>query len=140
MKRTIKKVVATVLTTGTLLSMSAFNVLAAGNYTDTYFTNFKITASTKYTVARQKLDATSATVKMSKASYPVVVRVYGSKTSSGVKYDRTYGTPKVVGVSNYYTYLPNLVKESGDSWARLGFVRGGVENTTISGAWSPDSI
>lgn len=37
MKRTIKKVVATVLATGMLLSMSTFSVLAAGNYTDTYF-------------------------------------------------------------------------------------------------------
>lgn len=140
MKRTIKKLVATVLATGTLLSMSALSVLAAGNYTDTYFSNFTISASTKYTTARQKLDSTSATVKLSKAGSAVVVRVYGSKTSTGTKYDRTYGTPKVVGVSSYYTYLPNLVKENGDSWARLGFTRSGIANTTISGAWSPDSI
>ena len=46
MKRTIKKVVATVLATGMLLSMSTFSVLAAGNYTDTYFSNFTITAVT----------------------------------------------------------------------------------------------
>lgn len=140
MKKTIKKVVATVLTTGTLLSMSAFSVLAAGNYKDTYFSNFTITASTKYTTTRPKLDATSATVKLSKAASPVVVRVYGLKTSTGAKYDRTYGTPKVVGVTSYYNYLPNLVNERNDSWACLGFTRSGIANTVISGAWSPDSI
>lgn len=140
MKRTIKKVVATVLATGMLLSMSTFSVLAAGNYTDTYFSNFTITAVTKYTTARQKLDATSATVKLSKAGYPVVVRVYGAKSSTGTKYNCTYGTPKVVSASSSYTYLPNVVNENGYSWARFGFTRSGVQSTTISGAWSPDSI
>lgn len=132
--------IATALTTGALLSMSSLSVFAAGNYKDTYFTNFIITSSTNYTTARQKLDKTSATVKLSKAATPVVVRVYGLKSSKGAKVNRTYGTPKVVGVSNSYTYLPNLVGEKGDSWAALGFTRSGVQNVIISGAWSPDSI
>lgn len=132
--------VATALTTGALLSMSGLSVFAAGNYKDTYFINFRITSSTNYTVPREKLDKTSATVRLSKAVTPVVVRVYGSKSSTGAKVDRTYGTPKVVGVSSNYTYLPNLVGESGDSFASLGFTRSGVQNVIISGAWSPDSI
>ncbi|EOS40452.1 hypothetical protein C808_01423 [Lachnospiraceae bacterium M18-1] len=140
MKRTIKKIVAMTLAAGMLLSMSGFSALAAGNYEDSYFYNFTITGTTKYTTSRPKLDDTSASVKLSKAATPVVVRVYGSKTQSGIKYDRTYGTPKVVGVSPYYTYLLNSVKENGDSWACLGFTRSSVSNVTISGAWSPDSI
>jgi hypothetical protein len=140
MKRTVKKIVAMALATGMLLSMSGFSALAAGNYGDTHFYNFTITSTTKYTSPRPKLDDTSATVKLSQAATPVVVRVYGSRKESGLKNDRTYGTPKVVGVSNYYTYLENVVNESGDSWACLGFTRSGVSNVLISGAWSPDSI
>ena len=140
MKKAIKKVVTTVLTTGMLLSMSTFSVLAAGNYTDTYFYNFLIRENIKYTPTRQKLDATSATVKLSKSPYGVVVRVYGSTYSEGAKNDCTYGTPKIVSVSSTYTYLPNLVYERGYSWASLGFTRADVLNSTISGAWSPDSI
>lgn len=140
MKRTIKKIVAMVFATGMLLSMSGFSALAAGNYGDTDFYNFRITGTTKYTSPRPKLDDTSATVKLTQAAIPVVVRVYGSRTETGYKNDRTYGTPKVVGVSAYYTYLENSVNENGDSWACLGFSRSGVSNVTISGKWSPDSI
>lgn len=55
--------------------------LAAGNYEDSYFYNFTITGTTKYTTSRPKLDDTSASVKLSQAATPVVVRVYGSKNS-----------------------------------------------------------
>lgn len=140
MKKNIKKIFAMALATGMLLSMSGFSALAAGNYEDSNFYNFRITGTTKYTTPRPKLDDTSATVKLTEAATPVVVRVYGSKTQSGYKNDRTYGTPKVVGVSPYYTYLENTVNERGDSWACLGFTRSGVSNVTISGKWSPDSI
>ena len=116
------------------------NASAAGNYQDSKITDLKVTSSQKYIDGRPKLDATSATIKLSKAKTPVVVRVYGMKSAKGIKKDFTAGTPKVVKVSKKYTYLPNYVKENGRGWACLGFVRAGDKNVTITGVWSPDSI
>ncbi len=140
MKKIVKKVVAMMMAGGMLLSMSGSDVFAKGNYTDALFTCFAVPSTTKYISPREKLDATSATVKLTQAVTPVTVRVYGSSLDTGTAYNCTYGTPKVVGVSDKYTYLPNLVKERNYRYARLGFSHSGSSNVILIGWWSPDSI
>ncbi|MCD8219950.1 MAG: hypothetical protein LUC50_06415 [Ruminococcus sp.] len=122
------------------MTTSAVNiVVSANNCSDTPFTDYSISSTSKYTSARSKTDATSATVKVTSVSSSgakMTVRFYNAS-----KVDRTYGTAKVVGVSSTYTYFPNLVYEKGDSSARLGFTRySGASTFTASGVWSPDSV
>lgn len=140
-KSLTKKISAVVLSAGMLLSMGGIGV-QAGNSGDTIFEYFKVTSDTKFTIPREKLDYTSSTVKLTSATLPVVVRVYGTRSwsESGLKYDCTYGTPQIIRVSSAYTYLPNMVKENKFTYASLGFTRTGVENAVITGVWSPDSV
>ena len=138
-----KKVVALALCAATLFTMGGVNAYAAGNYKDTGFVNFTISGTTNYTSSRQKLDKTSASIKVTSASSSMVVRVYGSKTENGTKKDLTYGTPKIVKQSKTYTYLPNKLREKNYEkyvWCRLGFTKSELINFKASGLWSPDSI
>ncbi len=134
-KQLITAVMAAVTITTTALSMT---VSAAGNYTDTGY-SFKVSTSVKYTPFREKLDNTSASIKVTSGDY-VIARVYGKTGPLGGKADCTYGTPKTVGVSSSYTYLPNTVYESGYSYACLGLTSASGTSFTSAGVWSPDSV
>lgn len=151
-----KKILAGFMCIASLaIGMTGVNASASGNYTDSYLkeglfglqASFTVNAtSTNKTKTREKLDYTSASIRIDSVSVSgekAIVRVYGSKSTGGAQTDRTYGTPKVVGKAsnvNTYTFCPNLVKESGESWACLGLSRSGTKNFTCKGVWSPDSI
>lgn len=133
-KQLITGVMAAVTIATTVLSMT----VSAGNSTDTGYT-YKVSNSTKYTDFREKLDDTSASIKVTSGDY-IIVRVYGKTGVFGGKADCTYGIPKTVGVSSTYTYLPNTVYESGYSFACLGFTSASGTSFTSTGVWSPDSV
>lgn len=111
------------------------------------------------TKAREKEDDTSASINIvstDPTGCKTTVRVYGNYSdSSDGGTDQTVGTPKVVGASNYYTYLPNYVWENmkKDSsghihdhiYAYLCLTpntnpQGEPEFYIAEGYWSPDSI
>ena len=136
----IKRIAASLMVAATMVTGAVGTISAsANNSADTSFSNFSVSSTVHYTSSRSKTDATSATVKINSVSYSgatATVRVY-----TGNYVDKTYGTAPVVGVSSYYTYLPNTVYEDGYRTARLGFTRASGPSTfTISGVWSPDSV
>jgi len=123
---------------GTVILIGAMGVsVFANNSSDTAY-SFKVSNSKKYTSFRSKLDDTSATIKVSSGS-KVIVYVHGS-TLQITSSDCTYGTPKTVGISSTYTYLPNTVYEDDYSYARLAIKSATGSSFTSSGVWSPDSV
>lgn len=134
-----KKLIAAIMAVATISTTTlAMSVSAAGNVKDTTY-SFKVSDSTKYTEWREKLDKTSATIKVATGD-PVIVRVYGNTGFLGASQDCTSGQAKVVSVSTTYTYLPNLVGEKDGTKARLGLTSSSGTSFTSSGVWSPDSV
>lgn len=134
---------------------------ASASYHDDTLTRFVVSGIyTHNTKTREKEDNTSASIRITSTDpngCKLSVRVYGTYTDSisptnGI--DKTVGTPKIVGTSAYYTYLPNYVWEhmktdsSGhyhDSlYAYLGLRTSSTTNGKpefyADGFWSPDSI
>lgn len=139
-RNVVKKLTAAGMCALMVISYFGITASAAGNYKDAKFEN-KISTTESYTSAREKLDNTSSCIKITNASSYVLIKVYGLHSENdNSKVDCTYGAPKVLTQSTTYTYLPNLVKEKGYTWARLGFTRAGSINFTASGVWSSDSI
>ena len=144
----IKSFVVSILSFAVMMTSTTNLVASAGNTGDSYFYNWTITSTSKYTTPREKLDYTSSCVKVTSApsTSGMIVKVYASKTETSAKYNKTVGTPKIVTKSSSYTYLPNFVQEFADDmkwpqvYGSLGFTKSGVSNFTASGAWSPDSI
>lgn len=141
-----KKFAASIMVTVLLTTGAVGMTASANNYTDKPINNYIVSSSNKFTPAESKMDDTSATVKITSVTSSgatMTVRVYNRD-----KVDRTAGTAKIVGVSSYYTYLPNYVNEyyeknhrDADLYARLGFTRAsGSSFFRTSGWWSPDSI
>lgn len=134
-----KYIVASLMATAALASSAVGLTASANNHDDTDFNVYSVNSSNKYTASRTKTDTTSATVRVDSVSS------YGAKMTvhvcTGSYVDKTYGTPKTVGVSSYYTYCPSTVYEDGYRTARLGFTRAsGASSFNASGVWSPDSI
>ena len=135
----VKQIITGVMAAATIATtVLSLNVNAAGNYTDTGY-SFKVSTSSKYTDFREKLDDTSASIKVTSGDY-VIARVYGKTGILGGKADCTYGIPKTVGVSSTYTFLPNTVYEDGYSYACLGLTSASGTSFTSAGVWSPDSV
>lgn len=143
---------ATAVMAAATLAVEAAGVTANASWDDSDFYNYSISRYNLYTIARSKDDYTSASVKVTSTNpsgCKMTVRVYQAPSdaspvdASKIK-DRTAGTPKVVGKSSVYTYLPNYVKENGGEYACLGFTTYSTTNGTssfkASGKWSPDSI
>ncbi|MBR4022310.1 MAG: hypothetical protein IKI94_06905 [Ruminococcus sp.] len=159
MKMTFKKITAAVMAV-TTLAVNMVGISASASYQDSTFTDYSIAAQySRYTPTRLKEDNTPASIKVTNTNpsgCKMTVRVYGTYTSSSTPSggtDYTYGSAKVVGVSNSYTYLPNLVGESlrydsdgnkHNVYAYLGFktysTTNGTQYFTASGKWSPDSV
>ena len=136
MKKLMMSLLCATMIMGTTLTASA-----KGNYSDTKY-DFKVSNKDTFTPYREKLDSTSASIKVTSGS-KVIVRVYGANKASGIfkgEADLTAGTPKVVAKSNTYTYLPNYVYERGKSYAKLNIKSSTGKSFTSQGVWSPDSI
>lgn len=139
----IKKILSILAASVLALSSAAEITASANNHGDSSIgTNFRVSRYNHFTSTRQKLDATSATVKISRTnpnSSKSNVYVYDGNGTN-----RTYGRAKVVGYTDYYVYLPNTVYESGQRSAKLNFTiystPNGQSEFTMNGVWSPDSI
>ena len=147
-----RKIVAAIMAATALATTAMSGISASASYKDDELTYFSVSGySERSTKVREKEDSTSASIKIVST-----VKVYGNysqSTSGGV--NKTAGTPKVVGASSYYTYLPNYVWEhmKKDS---SGHVHDHIyayltlrtysnpqakpDFSIVKGYWSPDSI
>lgn len=135
----IKFIVASLMATVALASSAVGLTSSANNSGNSDFNAYTVNHINKYTPSRPKTDTTSATVRVSYVSaYGATMTVH---VCTGDYVDKTYGTPKVVGVSSSYTYCPSTVYEDGFRTARLGFTRAsGPSSFDAKGVWSPDSV
>ncbi len=124
-----------------IMSIGMFSASAAGNYTDTAFTqNYNGDGSDVFTPKRAKLDYTSSYVYNKNSTYGFSTNVYGSNdTSNIIGAYATYG-PSVHVSKGQAKYLPNLVKERGYKYAQIGMMSDSHSPSYISILWSPDSI
>lgn len=155
-----RKIVAAIMAATALATTAMSGISASASYKDDELTYFSVSGySERSTKVREKDDSTSASIKIvstNPSGCKATVKVYGNysqSTSGGV--NKTAGTPKVVGASSYYTYLPNYVWEhmKKDS---SGHVHDHIyayltlrtysnpqakpDFSIVKGYWSPDSI
>ena len=155
-----KRLAASIMAAATLATTAIGSISASASYYDDVLTYFSVSGYNEHnTSPREKEDSTSASIKISSTNpygCKATVKVYGnySESSSG-GVNKTAGTPKNVGASSYYTYLPNYVWEdmkvdsSGHVhdhiFAYLGLrtytnPQGNPDFSIVQGYWSPDSI
>lgn len=157
MNMKFKKITACLMATASLVT-GMVGMRASASYHDDHFVRFSVSGySERYTSTRLKEDSTSASIRVESTDpdgCKMTVRVYGTYTTTSIGIDKTAGTPKIVGTSYDYTYLPNYVWEDmktdstghyHDSlYARLSFrtssTTTGDQEFYASGYWSPDSI
>jgi len=111
-----KKLVASIMAAAALATTAMSGISASASYHDDELNYFSVSGYSEHsTSVREKEDSTSASIRIASTNpsgCKATVRVYGNysqSTSGGV--NKTAGTPKVVGASSYYTYLPNYVWE-----------------------------
>lgn len=159
MAKKFKKVISSLLAVATLSTCAMGNYVSA-SYHDDELNHFIVSGYyTHNTATREKEDSTSASIRISSTTPSgcrMSVNVYGTYTYSlnpSGGQNKTIGSPKIVGTSSYYTYLPNYVWEDmskinghivDNLYAYLGLTTYSTPNGQAEfyadGYWSPDSI
>jgi hypothetical protein len=129
-----------------VLAMNPFSA-SAGNYQDTrYATRYDGDGCSLGTYSRPKDDYTSSYINDDHSDdYPLHIDVVGTYDANPISYvipdwNRcTYGDRQTVSLGES-SYLPNLVKERGFSYANLNVEVDSYDPCWVSFLWSPDSI
>ncbi|CAB1245551.1 conserved exported protein of unknown function [Ruminococcaceae bacterium BL-4] len=130
-----------------VLAMNPFSASAAGNYEDSRRAlRYNGDGCSIDTPSRPKLDYTSSYINDDASDdYPLSVDVVGTYDANPICYiipdwNRcTYGDRQTVSLGES-SYLPNLVKERGFSYANFSIDVQSYDPCWVSFLWSPDSI